>query len=1585
MAIDVGDIEQLAPDAARGPPVVRSARLAGMAHRGQILLSGEAVEELTSAPGDWVMRGLGAPEIPGVDDVTVVHQLDVEGMPTAFPPLRADGLAVPFPDQAPRTPGYEVRDVVGTNSLGVVHRGYQPSVGREVAITVVRSDAVDEADFIRRFEADAHVLARLDHANIVPLHDYWREPGAAYFVTRWVHGPSLAELRDTAALSRAEVSGLVRDVGAALGHAQQRGVVAGQLHPGDVLRDGDGRHHVVPFGFIPTVPGGRRRRAAGGGPAHALMALVQQVADDLPDAAMDLMERTAGSDDPDLAEFIAAFVAHAEGGGATDGSSTTPGRQDVRNPYKGLASFDEVDAADFVGRDDLIDEVIATLAERPLVAVVGPSGIGKSSLVRAGVVPRLRGGAIHGSGSWLITELVPGADPIGALASALRRLAVRPAEGIDRMLRSEPSALAVAVEQHLPAKVPVLLVIDQLEELFTLTRDPDDRVRFLDLLVAALRESPGRIRVILTVRADHFDRPLRHPAFGALLRGATVAAHGPTDDQLREIIRQPAASVGVVVEDALVERIVAEVGAQPGALPLVEFALTELFEQRATDVIAVAAHEGLGGIAGTLASRAESVVASLPESDRDRIRGLFLQLVAVDEESVGGRRVQLVDLVGKDIGRSSLQRVIDAFGEARLLTFDRDRTTRTPTVELAHEALITGWPRLSEWIDEARHDLVRHRRLAAATREWLTNGRAEGFLLGGPRLAQHEAWTATTTLQLSPAERSLLGESHTRERALDRRRRRRRRTILGVLAGAAVVASLLAGLAWNARNTAARDRDIAQARRLLASAGEVAATDPELSLLLAVEAAERLPDDPEAMAALHAAAAANRTLLAVTWPDEGAFSTQVDMTDDGGVIALSGQPGGVVEVRTTDTGEVRWQHDFSDGDGGDLLVRPRFVAGDREVLVLVQFSPQDNARADSPPDAVGAHVFDAATGELLRSLPTSDCGAWMAAGGVGWAAVVSEDGDRYVLWNEYPRSRVAANGCLQLGSAPTTVDVVRVDIETGDRVLLAQDMEVTRGNYFTALSRDGSVGAIDPLDGPRTVVHVATGRVLLELPDADTEGPVALSADGSLVAFSSTDASHRTSIHDVATGERISTTAGHAEGAIIFTARFSADGRRIYTTSGDGTARLWDVRTGVEVDRVGGLNAPAVEPRLSADGDRLALSTFGREVRVVDLTPGGQPEVAPIRSCGPGRPSAPTVSAGRLLLRQGVLLTHVDCDGPDTPGQVFAMDVASGAKLAEVPAMGVGVALSADGRLVAAQEWAVDDGEIHAGRIAVRDVVTGDVVVRLEGLCSWVWTPSSTVDDGAGQRTGAAGPPCGAPPAPPLPAVSEGVAFSPDAELVAVAVGLGDDALVLVSDVSTGRLRGAVPGDGAAFVGPDQLFVYEHVSGRVAVHDVDGLGVVAETQLPDLPLFEDVHVVTATEEVVARLSALGDARIVRIDLTDLTVSSELQETHEGQVLDIDVNLQAGLIASVGADGRARVWDLSTNQLVHDLALPDDAVAVAVSDDGRRLYTTAATGPVRGWILDGDELLAHARSRVTRGFSAAECARYLAATPCPDQP
>ena len=305
--------------------------------------------------------------------------------------------------------------------------------------------------------------------------------------------------------------------------------------------------------------------------------------------------------------------------------------------------------------DQLLQRLRETDENARFLTVVGPSGSGKSSVVKAGLIPQLRQGAMPGSDQWFIAQMVPGERPLEELEIALLRIAVNPPGSLLEQLRDDRRGLLRAVRRILPDdQSELVLVIDQFEEVFTQVEDIAVRTHFLESLYTAVTDANSQMRVIVTLRADFYDRPLQLREFGELTRARMESVLPLSPDELRESIVAPAQRVGVTFEPELISAIIQDIGDQPGTLPLLQYALTELFERQNSRRLTLAVYREIGGIAGALAQRAEELYQSLSAERADAARQLFLRLVTLGE---GGedtrRRVRRIELVASGSRRRS--------------------------------------------------------------------------------------------------------------------------------------------------------------------------------------------------------------------------------------------------------------------------------------------------------------------------------------------------------------------------------------------------------------------------------------------------------------------------------------------------------------------------------------------------------------------------------------------------------------------------------------------------------------------------------------------------------------------------------------------------------------------------------------------------------------------------------------------------------------------------------------------------------------------------------------------------------------------
>jgi formylglycine-generating enzyme required for sulfatase activity len=418
-----------------------------------------------------------------------------------------------------------------------------------------------------------------------------------------------------------------------------------------------------------------------------------------------------------------------------------------RNPYKGLQAFRADDEADFFGRDTLIEELVVKLGNgvKPprLLVVLGASGSGKSSVVMAGLLPRLQKGAIKGSENWLyLNPIVPGNNPIEGLTIVLARLMKDKSQtAIREDLMNHNKRGLHALTRELSDK-PVVLYIDQFEELFTLVNDEAERRQVIDLLSTAITGPNGILTVILSMRADFYDRPMQYAEFGGLIESHHVAVKLMSLADLYDVVQKPAQQAGLIFDEGLVTEMVFTVREEVAALPLLQFTLDQLFEKRDGRTLTLQAYEEMGGVQGALAQHAEATFDNLPsEQHKTLARALFLRLIeaGATEQDTTRRRATGSELTLTDATATRiLQETANAFVDARLLVTDQSGDERT--MEVSHEALIREWKRLGTWLHEAREDLRLQKTLPTTVAEWLRRNHPEAMLYHGTVLQEAQSW-----------------------------------------------------------------------------------------------------------------------------------------------------------------------------------------------------------------------------------------------------------------------------------------------------------------------------------------------------------------------------------------------------------------------------------------------------------------------------------------------------------------------------------------------------------------------------------------------------------------------------------------------------------------------------------------------------------------------------------------------------------------------------------------------------------------------------------------------------------------------------
>jgi WD40 repeat protein len=520
-------------------------------------------------------------------------------------------------------------------------------------------------------------------------------------------------------------------------------------------------------------------------------------------------------------------------------------------PYRGLARFEPADQHLFFGRDRMIDAVGELVCERRFAVLFGPSGSGKSSLLRAGLIPRLQREISSRGVPATLRILTPGMTPAATYGPLLA-----------------------------PREEENWVVVDQFEEVFTLCRDPRERSRFIDLLLAA-RAPESKLRVLIALRADFYARCAEHRDLAEAVSGAGLLLGPMTADELREAVVGPAQAAGYLVERSLTARLVEEVLDEPGGLPMLSHVLLETWRRRKGRMLTLAGYQAADGVRGAIAATAEKVYGGLSQAQARTARHLMLRMVEPGQGSPDTRRpltrTELNAWADPDVPL-----VVERLTRARLLTADKDE------VQFAHEALITCWPRLHRWIERDRERLRHHRMLADAARTWLDHDRDPGALYRGTRLARAEELfpDCTTDPALTATEQTFLAaalETREAERRVATRSSRRHRILSVSLSAVLAVAVLTAFTVWRQYEDNQRQRTQSAARRVADVADALRTTDPHTALLLGA-AAWQLAKLPETRRALLGSLAQRET---DTFTDPAPGDGPTRLLADGGRVLLN--------------------------------------------------------------------------------------------------------------------------------------------------------------------------------------------------------------------------------------------------------------------------------------------------------------------------------------------------------------------------------------------------------------------------------------------------------------------------------------------------------------------------------------------------------------------------------------------------------------------------------------------------------------------------------------------------------------------------
>ncbi len=1140
--------------------------------------------------------------------------------------------------------------------FAVVLRADDDILQSPVAVKVLMHQWATDGDIRERFIQEARLLRRISSPHVIAVHDIGQlDDGRPYFVMDYASGGSIAQrleaghVADTASVER-----IVDSLSCGLAVFHDAGVVHRDINPRNMLIGQTGTElemsqllgvgetvHLADLGLAKdqertsigaTILGGTPGYAS---PEQMSPAAMIGPASDIYGATAMLWKLVTGTEPPQHHEVsgkatgidvrwreffetglalepdarhptildwgaAAAKLLRLRDDGrsvATGAASLVKPSTSVACPYKGLASFQPEDAEFFFGRSSLVDELLRRVATHRSLVVAGPSGSGKSSVVRAGLLPALDGGALPGSQGWKQVIFTPGSEPLRELAFQLNETD-----------RSAPvSAGEMRAEPRLARRfcqLGLVVVIDQFEELFTMTADRDEIDAFLAVLRELTDPLDSRVRVILAMRADFYNVAASYPWLENIINANHVLVGPMHRTQLREAILEPARRAGLTVEDGLIDDILDQAGNEPGSLPLVSHALMETWGKRRGHLLTRDGLHTAGGVLGSIATSADHLFDDqFDDNERSAARRLMLRLVTPGDGTPDTRRPMPLGEVEDDLEPAVMKRVVDKLTAARLVTVD------DKFVDIGHEALIGTWPRFGRWIDEERGHLRDRQRLSAQARTWSDDHRDPDLLLRGRQLDASLAWSDENRSSLNRTELEYLEQSEAARDAQLAATRRRRTTAfaaLSLFAVAATITSVIAFVAYRQSAESEREAQTQTAMGLATQAQSLADDDPALALALAYQSEARMgPSLAGRDAIIRANLVLDQTPLR-TFGDPLAVgaSLSVAMNPDGTRFAIGALDG---EITLFDT-------------AARIELANVQMLNDEAVRSLV-FNPSGTLLAALSQQG-GVLVWDvgkAAMPQLISSTTISSPAWSLTFSGDEQLLASTEDGQLVVVDARTGQTTASADfgsDTISVAAAPSGKLAALGDGRGTLRFVdlasleLRSEVQVSSGDVWEIVfDASSEVAWTRSFDGKIARIDVATGTVSTAWnpPPAQYSGlqvdqtnswVIAGAGDGRIRVLDPQDGS-------IEAESRV----GHSETVKNRGAALSANGALLVTIGADNEARLWDLsRPPAAFRTVSSLDAPARAVAIDASGDTIVMGLDNGSIHIAPDEGAGSPK-----------------------------------------------------------------------------------------------------------------------------------------------------------------------------------------------------------------------------------------------------------------------------------------------------------------------------------------------------------------------------------------